>query len=138
MDGTTSRAAGDRTFGDDARSLIGRSVNLTISDPWDFGSVHGNGPFQARIVDVTPDQGEKRGGALLVRLLTPLWYQGNVCEHLIATPRSGSDGFRGLGRRETIQCGFVSISPQGAKSASPFDLTWWRGWGTLLGTLDAS
>ena len=121
--------------GGDLRSLIGRRVTLTISDPWDFGEVHGNGPFPASIVDVTPDRDAKGGSGLLVRLVKPLWFQGNVCEYMIATPRTAGDDFARITRSEGLTCGFVSISPRGAKSTTPFGLTWWRGWGTLLGVV---
>jgi hypothetical protein len=120
------------------RSLIGKPVTLTISDPWDFGTVHGSGPFPATVVDVPPNTGERRGEALLVKLERALWYQGNYCEHLIATPAPGGDGLEKLGANGGLACNFVSISPQGARSSAPFDLTWWRGWGTLRGVLEAA
>ena len=82
--------------------------------------------------------GERRGEALLVKLERPLWYQGNYCEHLIATPAPGGDGLEKLGANGGLACNFVSISPQGARSSAPFDLTWWRGWGTLRGVLEAA
>ena len=129
-----SSARDNRSVREDLRALIGKAVTLTISDPWDFGTTHGNGPFPATVVDVTPGRGS-RGGALLVRLVEPIAYQGNVCEYLIATPRSQEEDLEKLNRDEGVSCGFVSISPQGAKSTAPFDLTWWRGWGTLLGVI---
>lgn len=119
------------------RSLIGKAVNLTISEPWDFGAAHGNGPFPATVVDVTREEGTG-GGALLVRLEKPLWFQGNFCEHLIATPSAGGEKLDKLEPSGSLSCRFVSISPQGARSASPFDLTWWRGWGTLAGVIQAA
>ena len=119
------------------KSLIGKPVNLTISEPWDFGAVHGNGPFPATVVDVTPREGTGTG-ALLVRLEKPLWFQGNFCEHLIATPAPGGEKLEGLAPNGKLNCRFVSISPQGARSASPFDLTWWRGWGALRGVIQAA
>jgi hypothetical protein len=118
------------------KSLIGKPVSLTISEPWDFGAVHGNGPFSATVVDVTRQEGTT-GGALLVRLEKPLWFQGNFCEHLIATPAAGGN-LEKLEPSESLNCRFVSISPQGARSASPFDLTWWRGWGALRGVIQAA
>lgn len=127
--------ADDHPADPEIRSLIGKSVTLTISEPWDFGTVHGNGPFAAAIVDVTPNHDSRGPRGLLVRLAKPLWYQGNVCEYMIATPRASGDDLGKLARNEGVSCGFVSISPRGAKSTTPFDLTWWRGWGALLGVV---
>jgi hypothetical protein len=131
-------SAGEPPSKIDGRSLIGTVVLLTVTEPWDFGEVHGNGPFPARIVDVPSVESAFGGRALLVRLLTPLWYEGHVCEHLIATPRSADDDPARLYDEESIRCRFVSISSRGAGSGKPFDLSWWRGWGALRGVIQAA
>jgi hypothetical protein len=131
--------ASEETLGQrSTRSLIGKFVLMTISDPWKFGEVHGSGPFRAQVVDVAAIEHAAGGRALLLRLPTPLWFEGNVCEHLIAAPRSADGGLDKLGGGESIPCSFVSISPQGAKSPRPFDLSWWNGWGALSGVIQAA
>src|SRR5262245_57592717 len=107
-------ATSNETPATDLRVLIGRAVLLTISEPWEFGEVHGNGPFRAQVVDVAAVADVAGGKALLVKLVTPLWFEGNACEHLIATPRSAADDLSKLGGDRSVNCSFVSISPRGA------------------------
>jgi len=63
---------------------IGHAVKLVVSDPWDFVSAVGAGPFGAQIVDT---EGAVTIEKALIRLDEPLAYAGNVIEYLIATPR---------------------------------------------------
>lgn len=47
--------------------MAGRGASITISDPWDFGSACGVGPFHGRIADAGPQK-------LLIILDTPIQY----------------------------------------------------------------
>lgn len=51
-----------------------------VSDPCDFGTEHGTGPFAGSIEATTPQ-------ALLVRLKNPLTYTGLTVQFVVATAR---------------------------------------------------
>lgn len=57
----------------------GRLVELFVSDPWDFGTECGCGPFLATIEEV-------RSNGLRLRLSAPLDYRGRI-SFLDAAPR---------------------------------------------------
>lgn len=59
-------------------------VHLVVSDPWEFVSAVGSGPFAGQIVAT---EGAGQVERALIRLDRPLDYAGNVVEYLIATPR---------------------------------------------------
>lgn len=116
--------------------LVGLPVALTVSDPWDFVTVHGSGPFHGKILSIgTPAPGAGWGteAAALIRLDKPLVYQGEVFEFLIASPRLSGSHVADLlvGRR--VGCALANISADKATSGRPFDLKDWQG-----GGLDAS
>jgi len=49
--------------------LIGNRVEIRVSDPWEFGTECGIGPFPAMVTSVEP-------AALLLHLETPIRYRG--------------------------------------------------------------
>ena len=63
-------------------NLVGSVVAITVSDPWDFGTKLGAGPFAARVLqqqeDISSDE-----GAILVELVNPLTYHGEECRFLL-------------------------------------------------------
>lgn len=65
-------------------SLLNLPVNITISDPWEFGTECGPGPFDGTITDATSDR-------LIVRLLSPVVYRGKTLKSAVARPRRAGD-----------------------------------------------
>lgn len=59
---------------------VGIEVLVFVSDPWEFGTECGVGPFPARIMDVRTD-------ALLLELRVPIEYGGARLQTLVATAR---------------------------------------------------
>jgi hypothetical protein len=65
-------------------SVLNLGVTITVSDPWEFGTECGTGPFGGVISDVTSDR-------LVVRLSTPIVYRGRVLSVVHARPRHLGD-----------------------------------------------
>jgi hypothetical protein len=51
-------------------NLLNLAVSITVSDPWEFGTECGTGPFAGTITDVASDW-------LIIRLAVPIAYRGN-------------------------------------------------------------
>jgi hypothetical protein len=69
---------------------IGAAVEIMVSDPWDFGTLHGCGPFLATVNKVGKEFWTKNSvgaAALLLQLKTPVAYRESHCEFLIASAR---------------------------------------------------
>jgi hypothetical protein len=62
------------------QGAVGRQVEVHVSDPWEFGTECGVGPFLAIVVDAEP-------GALLLRLQSPIEYRGRRFQTILARPR---------------------------------------------------
>lgn len=63
-----------------ALTIVGTKVRIFVSDPWEFGTECGVGPFTATIVDVNTD-------ALLLNLREPIEYRGSHLRTLVAMAR---------------------------------------------------
>lgn len=114
-------------------TLIGTKVVVLSSDPWDFVTEHGPGPFTANVLRVNEsDPGE---GALLVQLQHPLIYRGIRCEYFVVSPRHEGDDIASLAGGKVLPCGLTQIPADRVDSTNPFDLSWWRGGVALLGSV---
>lgn len=114
--------------------LVGTQVEVTVSDPWEFGTQHGTGPFAATVLRA--GRGETGQEALLLRLRAPLAYRGVNCEYLVASPRHTSGSLSALtAGGGAVSCGFTVIGEERAAAPDPLDLSWWRGGVGLIGTL---
>jgi len=109
-------------------------VNLIVSDPWEFGTEHGTGPFTGRIVHV----GSSASGdvAVLLRLDDPLSFKGESLQCFIATPRLEEDKLENLADGAQVNVNLTRITEDQASSTLPLDLTAWRGGLILIGTLE--
>lgn len=67
--------------------LDGMSVQLIVSDPWDFVTAAGSGPFRAGIVELDGSSPTR----MLPKLKTPIEYRNIRCEFLVASPRHADD-----------------------------------------------
>jgi len=65
-------------------SLTNLAVSLVVSDPWEFGSECGTGPFSGVITDAS-------GDSLIIRLAMPLSYRGRTFFAGLARPRHVGD-----------------------------------------------
>ena len=74
--------------------IEGISVAVTVSDPWDFVTVHGSGPFIGKITKIStinPVQGWGKDPAAIIRLDKPLVFKDLEYKYLIASPRLERD-----------------------------------------------
>jgi len=60
-----------------------------VSDPWELGTACGTGPFLGRMVAVDETR-------LIIRLLTPIVYQGKELRTVLAQPRHEGDAPRAI------------------------------------------
>jgi hypothetical protein len=63
-----------------ALPLVGTGVRILVSDPWEFGTECGVGPFAAMILDAHTD-------ALLLKLRVPIEYRGARLQTVVARAR---------------------------------------------------
>jgi hypothetical protein len=63
-----------------ASQLVGKHVQILVSDPWEFGTECGVGPFAAVVTSAEND-------ALLLSLEVPIDYHGARLKTVVATPR---------------------------------------------------
>lgn len=110
---------------------------MMISEPWEFASEHGTGPFVGEIVSAAAASEATERALILVRLSRPLLYEGSTWEYLIAAPRWFGDDLRAISLEQSVNCSFIRTSEKSAGSKDPFDLAWWRSSVPLVGSLRA-
>lgn len=76
-------------------SLLNLAVSVTVSDPWEFGTECGTGPFGGIITDVSSDR-------LIVRLSAPITYCGKSLRTVVARPRHANDLPSTVGSRPLV------------------------------------
>jgi len=64
--------------------LANVGVSIVVSDPWEFGSECGTGPFLGTVTDASAD-------TLVVRLATPITYRGQTLLSAVAKARHIGD-----------------------------------------------
>jgi hypothetical protein len=119
----------------DRIGIIGSRVAILVSDPWDFVTINGAGPFMSTLLRIGPDPDVGGHEAALLQLETPLVYEGVSCEYFIASPRHERDDLSSLASGAEVLCGLTCIPADRANSANPFDLSWWRGGVGLIATV---
>lgn len=117
------------------RGLVGRRLEVVVSDPWEFGTQHGDHPRLAVVVraGVTANGSGGKADALLLRWLEPVVLGGVTCEFFVATARHEAHGLDELERDGNLPVSLTRISSAQAASDSALDLSWWRGGVALLG-----
>lgn len=116
-------------------SLVGMEVTIVVSNPWEFGTAHGTGPFVGRVLKVGGAEDAPGRYLVLLQLYRPLDYKDVSCEYFIASPRLESGSFDSLAEEAGVDCNLTRIPTDRATSLNPFDLSCWRGGAALLGTL---
>jgi hypothetical protein len=114
--------------------LKGRQVTFQVSDPWDFGTEHGVGPFPASI-EAASQQG------LLLQLAKPLVYKGLPFRFVVATPRHEDSPLEAIADQKVVPTNLTPVpetAGEGSHSESMFEAAaHWRGW-HLIGAIRAS
>jgi hypothetical protein len=83
----------------DTSPLVNEKVRVQVSDPWEFGTECGVGPFGAVIVAAWRD-------VLLLRLEKPIEYRGARLVCVVAKPRHASDTTESLASAGTLAANF--------------------------------
>ncbi len=65
-------------------NLLNLSVEILVSEPWEFGTECGVGPFGGIIIDATAEK-------LLILLSKPITYSGKTLHTVAARPRHVGD-----------------------------------------------
>ena len=73
-------------------NLPNREVVVMVSDPWQFGTECGTGPFIGDVVDETTE-------AVVIAMRQSIEYQGKRLRTIVARPRHAKDTVRALSAR---------------------------------------
>lgn len=118
--------------------FIGGSAFLTLSDPWEIGESIGWKSLEVLIVKCGKRAKSVFGpeaDAIIIKLEAPFSFAGVEYEYLQGSPRHEAVSFDSLLHGESVFCSFVRIPSAQVHSENPFDLSWWRGGGGVIGTL---
>jgi len=109
-------------------SLIGRTLILMVSDPWEFGTEHGVGPFEVTVEQVSETH-------IFLKVVSPWTYMDIQWEYLVGTGRHGS--LVALFTGEKISTNLIRGTLENANiDPETFGAKSYRGqFGGLIGTL---
>ena len=81
-------------------------VSVLVSDPWDFGTECGVGPFRGSVV-------RREGMTLLIHLNVPIQYRGIELRAVVARPRYAQEILDEHLRREPVAMNLLlTLSPE--------------------------
>jgi hypothetical protein len=111
-------------------TLIGKKLILMVSDPWDFGTEHGNGPFEVTV------KSESRS-ALLLKLSKSFMFDGVEWEMLSITSRHEGVDILTLVKGGKIHVNAIRVTKEEAESdTDSFGWSFYRGrYSMLIGSL---
>lgn len=121
-----------------AVKLINKTAEFSLSDPWTLGETIGWQPIKIIVVKhgIRPQSSYgKESESILIKVVHPFVFEGTKYEYLVASPRHEGDSFGTLGQGENVFCSLIRVTEEQAMSNKPFDLSWWRGGGALIGTV---
>jgi len=84
-------------------NLLNIAVAISVSDPWEFGTHCGVGPFPGRVVEQRPD-------VVAVKLDLPLSYAGKRLTSVVIRARHLSDSLAALGKGKELAANFLFTS----------------------------
>jgi hypothetical protein len=82
--------------------LIGVRVSILVSDPWEFGTECGVGPFSGEILDVD-------GTNILTKLDRTIEYQGKTLSGVICTIRHSAEQYECWPQGRSLSVNFLLI-----------------------------
>jgi hypothetical protein len=112
------------------QELAGMNVQLIVSDPWDFVTASGPGPYKARIVQIDSSSPPQ----MLLKLDKPVEYRDNRWEFLVASPRHTDDSFSFLFSGRSIHINARCIDRNDITKGDLFGVAW-RGGLALIADL---
>jgi hypothetical protein len=118
------------------RDLIGLSVDVVVSDPWDFATPDGSVRFPARIARAETFAAGADEERLLIELDDPFVWQGNSYRFFAASERSGHGLTEDLIHGRSVDASLVAISNERVSSPDALDVSGWRGGLAARATLE--
>jgi len=109
-------------------SMNERNIKVRISDPWDFGTEHGNGPFDATIIKSTKDK-------IVIKFIKPFQYKDTNCQYFVASCRHQNQFDEDFPNKTEISVNLTKIEFDDKSNDDLFDLSKWRGGVVLLATV---
>lgn len=108
--------------------MIGMKLLFTVAEPWVFETNNGFSSFEVIIEAV-------KGSSLLLKANDPI--RVDKCEYrmLVCSPRLEGVQIDEIVVGTSISCSVTCLSNERASQSNPFDLSWWRGGGALLGSV---
>ena len=116
-------------------ALVGRSVEIVASDPWDVVTVIGTAPRRAIVLEATDKTMDIDSAALLIRMEHPFTYTEAEYQHFIATVRYEGDDVADLTRGKAIVFNLTAVSKEQTESPTPLGMSDWRGGLGLIATV---
>jgi hypothetical protein len=107
----------------DENQLIGRQVRIRAAEPSGV-------TVAAAIRAVDPES-----SSLLLEFVLPARIGSLACPYAVARPRLERDDLGTLLDSGVLGCGIVCVPPDRYDPERPFDLSWWRGGGAVIGDL---
>ena len=120
---------------DSLSSLRGRTIAVSISEPWDLAGAAGTEPLLAEVIGGGPGTGQGGEASILIRLKRPFSHEGVEQGYFVGSTRYEGDNLLDLLRGKAVVCNLTAVSASQAQSAAPLDLTAWRGGLALVATL---
>lgn len=108
--------------------LVGTRVTLMVSDPWEFGTEVGSGPFYG-VVERTKESD------LLISLQKHLLFRSVGYSHMLASPRHVGTGFDRLATGTQVPASLVLITKAVAEGPDPFSPERWTRGAGLIGSI---
>jgi hypothetical protein len=90
-----------------SKNIIGSRIALFVSDPWEFGTECGPGPFGGNIID-------KDGIKVLILLASKISYSESEYSACICTPRHQGKDIRDILSGEKVAANMMLISMNAA------------------------
>jgi hypothetical protein len=120
---------------DSLSSLHGRTITVSISEPWELADAAGTEPLLAELSGGVPGADQGGGASILIRLKRPIRHEGVEREYFVAATRHEGDNLLDLLSGKATICNLTAVPEAQARSTAPLDLTAWRGGLALVATL---
>lgn len=94
-------------------------IDVEISDPWDFGTAHGTGPFQGCLIKFFASQEYGADKLGVVKLDEPLDFQNMRYEYLLVQSRHVDTQVAEIENGKRVLCNLSAISEASTNATDP-------------------
>ena len=106
--------------------MEGQVVEVLVSDPWEWGTEVGVGPFGAEVIRICEDE-NGHIKMLLARLVAPVQYEGQVCQILLVVRRLAGQELTSILGGEEVPCAMYHVPTEQAMPLDAFNIDDWLG-----------